>query len=441
MTLGSDTLSRLLGSIEADRLVLLCGAGLSMPPPSNLMSAVRVSRACYDKYRPIAVLPAALRDDIDALAGHFHARGEFPTVFLSLVPWGDLVGEPNAGHAAVADFLICGATAAALSANFDPLIEQWANGRKIALRGALDGHEAVNFSDTPSPLLKFHGCLSRNREQTLWTQGQLKDAAVTERVLSCTDWMRVHLPGKDLLVAGFWTDWGYLNSALAAALNTQPFGSVTVVDPLDDVTLQGKAPELWARLTMSGIQFQHIQASGEEVLEEVRVGFSKVWGRRFFELARPLMEAEGKVFPPRMADTLETLECEDLYNLRRDGEGVPYNRAARSRTPVPESGPAALAHTLLIEAGGARDGGWYIHGGQRVRIVHGSGQVLSTVRERYKEPPTLPEADIIICAGALDPAVPGSLISSGTGKSVVRPAAGGRSRWLTLEQARVELGV
>ena len=108
---------------------------------------------------------------------------------------------------------------------------------------------------------------------------------------------------------------------------------------------------------------------------------------------------------------------------------------------MPESGPAALAHTLLIEAGGARDGGWYIHGGQRVRIVHGSGQVLSTVRERYKEPPTLPEADIIICAGALDPAVPGSLISSGTGKSVVRPAAGGRSRWLTLEQARVELGV
>jgi predicted acyl esterase len=73
------------------------------------MSAVRVSRACYDKYRPIAVLPAVLRDDIDALAGHFHGRGEFRTVFLSLVPWNDLVGEPNAGHATVADFLICGA--------------------------------------------------------------------------------------------------------------------------------------------------------------------------------------------------------------------------------------------------------------------------------------------------------------------------------------------
>jgi HIUase/Transthyretin family len=60
-----------------------------------------------------------------------------------------------------------------LSANFDPLIEQWANARKIALRGALNGQEAVNFADTPSPLLKFHGCLTRDREETLWTQGQL----------------------------------------------------------------------------------------------------------------------------------------------------------------------------------------------------------------------------------------------------------------------------
>lgn len=441
MALDSDILIRLLGSIEADRLVLLCGAGLSIPPPSNLMSAARVSQACYDKYRAIAVLPAPLRDDVDALAGHFHGRGEFQTVFLSLVPWPDLVGEPNAGHAAVADFLICGGAAAALSANFDPLIEQWANARKIALRGALNSQDAVNFTDTPSPLIKFHGCLIRNRDETLWTQGQLTDAAVTARVLSCSDWMRVHLPGKDLLVAGFWTDWGYLNSVLAAALNTQAFGSVTVVDPLDDATLQGKAPELWARLTMTGIQFRHIQASGNDVLEELRIGFSKVWARRFFQLARPLMEAEGKSFSPTTADTLDTLGSEDLYNFRRDGEGVPYNRAARMKAPVRELGPAALAHTLLIEAGATRDGAWYTYAGRRVRIVHGSGQVLSTVREQYKEPPTLPEADIIVCAGALDPAVPGSLISTGTGRSVVRPAAGGRSLWLTLEQARVELGI
>jgi hypothetical protein len=48
-----------------------------------------------------------MRDGIDKLAGHFHASGEFDSVFIgSLVPWNDLVGEPNAGHAAVSDLLI-----------------------------------------------------------------------------------------------------------------------------------------------------------------------------------------------------------------------------------------------------------------------------------------------------------------------------------------------
>jgi len=56
------TRTRLLGSIEGNRLVLLCGAGLSIPAPSGLMSAVQVSRACYDKYLPIMELPAAMRD-------------------------------------------------------------------------------------------------------------------------------------------------------------------------------------------------------------------------------------------------------------------------------------------------------------------------------------------------------------------------------------------
>jgi hypothetical protein len=406
------------------------------------MSAVRVSQVCYAKYQPVAALPVALRDDIDALAGHFHGLGEFLTVFLRrLVPWNDLVGEPNAGHAAAADFLICGAASAVLSANFDPMIEQWANARKIALVGALDGHEAVAFRDTPAPLLKFHGCLARKRNETLWTQGQLHEPDVITRVNSCSDWMRLHLPGKDLLVVGFWTDWGYLNSVLANAMNTQPFNSVTVIDPQDDATLQAKAPDLWARLTGAGFPFRHIRASGSEALEDLRVGFSKVWSRRFFDLAGPLLQEEGKVLAPATATTLGTMSCDDLYNFRRDGEGVPYDRAASTKQPAAEAGPAALLHALLLQAGAARHGAWYSHAGQRVRIVHGSGQVLSTVRERYKEPPTVPEADIIVCAGAISAIVPGTLIPSGSGKSIMRPAHGGGSRWMTLDEARTELGV
>ena len=76
------TRTRLLGSIDANRLVLLCGAGLSIPEPSYLLSAVQVSRTCYDKYLPIMALPAAMRDDVEQLAGHFYSSGEFESVFL-----------------------------------------------------------------------------------------------------------------------------------------------------------------------------------------------------------------------------------------------------------------------------------------------------------------------------------------------------------------------
>jgi hypothetical protein len=155
MIFDDPTRTRLLGSIEADRLVLLCGAGLSIPAPSRLMSAVQVSRVCYDKYQPIAALPAAMRDDIDQLAGHFYGTGEFESVFVgTLVPWDDLAGESNPGHAAVADFLISGAAVAALSANFDLLIEQWAHRRRVAMRGALDGRQAQNAGGHERPLVK-----------------------------------------------------------------------------------------------------------------------------------------------------------------------------------------------------------------------------------------------------------------------------------------------
>ena len=134
-----DTTTHLLGSIEANRLVVLCGAGLSIPAPSNLMSAVGVSRLCYDKYQAIKALAPELRDAVDQLAGHFHGTHEFASVFIgALVPWGELAGEPNEGHAAVADLLISRAADAALSANFDSLIEQWATRRKVDLQGALD---------------------------------------------------------------------------------------------------------------------------------------------------------------------------------------------------------------------------------------------------------------------------------------------------------------
>src|SRR5260221_2976755 len=202
--------------------------------------------------------------------------------------------------------------------------------------------------------------------------------------------MRLFLPGKDLLIVGFWTDWGYLNRVLAEALNTIAFGSVTVVDPDTSANLQNKAPELWATLS-PGPHFKHFDKSGADALEEFRVEYSKVWLKRFLALAEPLLTGEGKACPERGL----ALDCEDLYNARRDGEGVPYNRAARTKAPAPSASQAAFAHHLLLDGGATRDGAWYLKDDRRIRVVNGVGQARDSGRARYKEPPAAAQPDIV----------------------------------------------
>jgi hypothetical protein len=438
MILDNATIVRLLGSIEANQLIFLCGAGLSMPAPSNLMSAVQVSRSCYDKYHAIQALPAPMRDDIDQLAGHFHASHQFQTVFINaLVPWNALVGIPNEGHEAIADFLISKAVYAALSANFDPLIEEAAHAHKIAMVAALDGHEALQFTNESNPLMKFHGCLIRDRPNTLWTQAQLGEPPIQDRVRTCSEWMRLQLPGKDLIVIGFWTDWGYLNDVIADALDTGAFNSVTVIDPSDSADLRAKAPRLWNMLNAGSANFSHIRGSGGEALQELRTAFSWTWLRRFYALGRPLVEQAGLPYAAIEPDT----SGEDSYRCRCDAEGKPYNLAAQKKTPSADAGQAAFFHHLLISAGANRDGAWYLLGGRRIRVINGGGQGLTSVRENYKEAPAAIQPDMVVCAGALDVPIPGSVISTGSGFSVVRPAPGAGPDWFTLEQARAELGI
>lgn len=249
MPIDATLKTRLLRAIEADSLVFLCGAGLSMAPPSSLPSALTVANACYDEWNLIEPIDPALRDDLEALANHFYNDGGFKEVFINrLIPWNSLVGSPNAGHAAIADMLISRAAKAALSANFDPLIEDWARDHKIDMRGALDGIEAENFRFTSSPLVKFHGCLLRGREETIWTAAQFAEPQLLQRKRTCSDWMRLNLPGKHLVVVGFWSDWGYLNDVLADAFGLASAESVTVVSPGDTTGLEKKAPKLWKRL-------------------------------------------------------------------------------------------------------------------------------------------------------------------------------------------------
>ncbi len=436
MVLSTAVTTRLLGAIETDSLVFLCGAGLSMPSPSDLPSAASVAQICYDAWQPTEALDLALRDDLDQLAGHFHARGDLERIFIiRLVPWDDLVGRPNHGHAAVADLLISHGAHAALSANFDSMIERWAEERKIAMQGALDGQEAVVFTNT-NPLIKFHGCMLRDRKKTLWTQSQLAESEVQTRVGSCSQWMNLHLPGKHLVVVGFWTDWGYLSDVLANAFAIDNASSVTVIDPSPTASLQAKAPNLWARLNGLSRVFEHVQASGADALDELRTAYSRVWARKFYALGHPLVQATGGTVP--VAAPFDALAGEDLYNLRRDAEGIPYTRAAKLKSPARSAAQAAYVHLMLLNAGATNLGAWLQHGGQSIRIVNGAGEGLTDVQARYKEPTTVTQSEIVVCAGATDLGVPGRLIAPGRGASTIRPTPGGGSRWLTLEQAQLE---
>lgn len=321
--------------------------------------------------------------------------------------------------------------------NFDTLIEQSAQHRKIAMRGALNGHEARQFTDDASPLVKFHGCHMRNREKTLWTTAQLGDADVVDHITTCSNWMKLELPGKDLVVIGFWTDCGYLNDVLADALDVTGFSSVTVINPEPTAALQTKAPTLWARLSGGTANFKHIQASGADALPELRAAFSKVWLKKFYPLGKPMLEADGKTYAAIEPD----MTREDLYKSRCDAEGRPYNQAAKTKAPPSSAAAAAFFHLLLLQAHAARSGSFYEVGGKRVRVVQGSGELLNTVRERYREPPALLEPDVVVCAGAVDSGAPGKIIPSGVGASILRPHAGGGARWMTSEQARGELGI
>lgn len=161
--------------MDAGRLVVVCGAGLSMAPPSSLPSARRLAEMCFDHYRLTADpnCDLALRGDLEAFAEHFVGLNTLKPVFIDrLVPWIAFTRPYNAGHSAIADFLITRAFVAGLSTNYDTLIERRAWDYGFDFRGALDGDEANVDSARQGPLLKFHGCSHRDRLSTVWAPSQ-----------------------------------------------------------------------------------------------------------------------------------------------------------------------------------------------------------------------------------------------------------------------------
>ena len=96
---------------------------------------------------------------------------------------------------------------------------------------------------------------------------------------------------------------------------------------------------------------------------------------------------------------------------------------------------------MLLNAGATSRGAWLQYRGHSIRVVNGAGEGLTDVKGRYKEPTTVEQSEIVVCAGAIELGVPAKLIAPGRGESTIRPTPGGGSKWLTTKRAQEELGL
>jgi hypothetical protein len=429
-----------LTALHADRLALLCGAGLSMAAPSNLPNAAQLAAeakrkhdAQYGATRP--PLPVGIEEQ----AEYFFQRGELGTVYLrNLIDPHAFAGHPNAGHTAVADLLLVRAIQAAVSTNVDTLIETAGSMLFGRIGAAIDRKGVAALLPEMAPLLKIHGCWAIEPENTVWALGQLSAEPVASRITGSAEWLSVHLLDRDLIVVGYFTDWGYLNAVLERTLGDVRPARVLIIDPSDGTALAAKAPALNALGTRATSQFYHVRVSGDAFLGRLRTEFS-------LGFVRGVLHAGGQAFndltgtPPDPA-WLEParIDVDDLWRERRDLEGRFPNHPSRDRAP-PEEPTLGVTILQLRASGALPEGPYWLLKGLRVRIVRTPNQLLHVIQAAFaRETPPAVAPDIIIAVGAEPSALPSHVVRGATPASIARGSSG---RWLTRPEAVMELSL
>lgn len=427
-----------LDAILSERLAILCGAGLSMAPPSSLPSAATLAADAKRKYdsqygatRP--PLPAGIEEQ----AEFFFRRGELGTVYLrTFVERDAFAGPPNPGHEAVADLLLVRGIQTAISTNVDAMIET-AGQMLFGQIGVGYGRDSVAcLQPEVSPLLKIHGCWSFDSASTVWAPSQVTAEPVHSRITGSADWMEVRLLDRDLLIVGYFTDWDYLNTVLERTLGRVRPARVIVVDPSDGTWLAGKAPALHGLGSRAHSAFHHVNASGADFLARLRHQFSMSFVRRVLHCgAQAYQDATGAVPDPAWFEP-EPADNATLWEMRRDLEGRKPRQPAIGRAPAEEP---TLGLTLLqLRARGAiSQGSHWLIDGHRVRVLRAPNQMLYQVQEAYaREQPPLIAPDITVAVGAEPSALPSHIVRARSSISIVRSGSG---RWLTRPEAVTEL--
>lgn len=431
--------ARLIASAAAQRLVIVCGAGLSQAAPSSLPSAYNLALQCEARYLSLIglQLPIALRGsgDLEGISAHFLAEHQFGNPFLdAVVPWSAFTSEPNAGHRAIADFLECRAIEVAITTNFDRLIED-----ACASIGDKDFLPVIDCDQIASrhhsPLLKIHGCRLLDRPNTLWCHQQLPMEPLASRLARARDWMQAYLRGKDLVFVGFWSDWTYLNDVFASLTSSAiPDPRLRVlVDPSDGAVLEAKAPGLWAFAHQPSGDFVHVQESGGVFLDDLRIALSEAfWSRLIHSSLEPAVAANPLLAPPSQSS-------DAWYFLRRDLTGETPGDPVRHHSPQVWMGEAcAAASHLLIDHTATVVDGQYEIGTKRVRVVSGRGENFSKVMDRFSaDPSPAAPGDLVVCAGAAPDSRVLDIFRKSSGSTVTRK--GLAAKWITPDELAAHL--
>ena len=349
--------------------------------------------------------------------------------------WAELLGEPNAGTPRSP---IC-SSPAPLILRYQrisiPLLRLGPRSRKVDLRGALDGAQAMEYSAATSPLLKFHGCLDRDRDATLWTQRQLDEATVQQRIQEHQELASDKLARQGSPDHGILDGLGILQCCPGRrCCRWRHRARVGDRSCFDGRTSTKGAGALGAPLRQ-GCTSLTLSDQAMRRFKNCERPSRKCGRGDFSGLPSPWL----LVFPP--PDPTGWL-VRELYDLRRDAEGVPYNRAARQKVPAGEAAQAALAHVLLTQANATREGAWYRLKRQddtrrpwrrRIALDRSGAHTTNQLRSRRPISSFVPALSTSLRHATVIPA--------GVGASLVRPARGGSAKWLTLEQARAELGI
>jgi hypothetical protein len=435
---NDDGIQIALDAIENGRLALICGAGLSMGPPSNIPSAQTLADQAKEKYdATFGAERPPLPSNIEEQARLFFQQGQLGNYYLrTLIGRHAFSADPNAAHFAVADFLLTRAADLAVSTNVDRLIETAGMLLKGHIETAIDRDRAAAAPADTSVLFKLHGCWDQDPDNTLWCEEQLQAAPLDQRIAQATEWLSMQLLDRDVVVVGFFTHWPHLSDVLASALQAVRPARLLIVDPADAAWLEEKAPGFYA-IGQHAQRFCHVATPGDLFLDQLRAAFSRGFIRKSLHGGRHMFQ-QARGNPPDAA-WLEPASpsSEDLWRIRRDLEGCLPSEPATMRGPAEEP---ALGFTLLQlrAAGGSWAEAVMMLEDRVVRVFRGRGRSVHDLKAAFERsvPPLNPET--VIAVGAIDlPLKPnvareteGSTITRGTGR-----------RWITRETAVAEFGL